>query len=463
MNKAGSSTVPPRWAHSFRNARTAAFAISTLIALLVTLVIAQPVAQAAPPENPKDQGPIQVNLGPGAQPIPEDLNYVWSFVLADANSGEILAMKDPDRKLPQASTLKVLTALTTMPHLDPHSTYYGTKQDEEAEGMKAGVKAGASYSVDDLFHGLLMPSGNDAASAIANANGGWDRTIAAMNAEAQRVGADNTVAKNPSGLDEQGQHSTARDLTTIFRNAMQIPDFVNTMSVKRYEFPGPPVDQSDNNSDRTVRGTYPIWTSNRLLLNDHEGALGGKTGFTSQAGRTFVAATQREGRTLVLSLMRAARSTERLSEQLLTWGFANADKVTPVGSLPEVAPRVPSQSLPAVQLNADGSPKPDQQSAIDDLAVANEGKTVQAAAQTTGSELGSGLLSALFKPVLWLATLMLLVVAVLRLRVMLIAARRGSGNSSARRQVDLRPHDGGAYADDSRSSTQTRDRSSTYQ
>lgn len=441
MNKAGSSAMPVVWVRYFRNARIAALVISTLIAFTAALVIAPPSAQAAGPENPSSQPDIQVNLGPNAEPIPEDLNYVWSFVLADANSGEILAMKDPDRKLPQASTLKVLTALTTMPHLDPHSTYYGTKQDEDAEGMKAGVKAGASYSVDDLYHGLLMPSGNDAASAIANANGGWKQTIAAMNAEAQRVGATNTVAKNPSGLDEQGQHSTARDLTTIFRNAMQIPDFLNTMAVKRYEFPGPPVDATDKNSDRTVRGTYPIWTSNRLLLNDHEGSLGGKTGFTSQAGRTFVAATQRGGRTLVMSLMRAARSTERLSEQLLTWGFANADKVTPVGSLPEVAPRLPSQSLAAVQLNADGTPKADQQSAIDNLAVANEGKTVQAAAQTTGSELGSGLLSALFKPVLWLATLALLAVAVLRLRVMLIAARRGSGSSPARRHVDLRSHD----------------------
>lgn len=428
--------------NAIRSVRAAALATLALMTLLASLLVFPTTqAHAAPPENPNEQGPIQVNPGPNAEPFPKDLNYVWSFVLADANSGEILAQKDPDRQLPQASTLKVLTALTTMPHLDPHSTYYGTKQDEEAEGMKAGVKAGASYSVDDLYHGLLMPSGNDAASAIANANGGWDKTIAAMNAEAQRVGATSTVAKTPSGLDAPGQHSTARDLVTIFRNAMQVPSFLDTMSVKRYEFPGPPVDTKDKDSDRAVRGTYPIWTSNRLLLNDHEGSLGGKTGFTSQAGRTFVAATQRGGRTLVISLMRAARSTERLSEQLLTWGFANADKVTPVGSLPEVAPRIPSQSLPAVQLNPDGTAKPDQQAAIDNLAVANEGKTVQAAAQTTGSELGSGLLSALFKPVLWLAALMLLAVAVLRLRVMILQARRGSSSAVTSRQVDLRSRD----------------------
>ena len=452
--------------------RAIAVVAVTLLGLLAALGMS-PGAQALPPENPNQQGPIQANLGPDAQPVPKNLNYAWSFVLADANSGEILAMKDPDRELAQASTLKVLTALTTMPHLDPHSTYYGTKQDAEAEGMRAGINAGDSYSVDDLFHGMLMPSGNDAASAVANANGGWKQTIEAMNTEAKRVGANHTVAKTPSGLDEPGQHSSARDLVTIFRNAMQIPEFGQVMSVKRYEFPSPSAgsSQSSNSNSKSVssdgfsedsdesstsnttsnttsnsssdsgnstRGTYPIWTSNRLLLNDHPGALGGKTGFTSQAGRTFVAATERNGRTLILSLMRSARSTELVSEQLLDWGFANADKVTPVGSLPELAPRLPSQALPAVQLNPDGSPKPDQQTAIDNLATANEGKTMNSVAQATGTAMGSSLLSNLFRPVLWLAALALLAVAVLRLRVMVLEARRGPGPNEGPSNIDLR-------------------------
>lgn len=393
-------------------------------------------SQTIPPSF-EGQGPIEVNYGADAQSLPRDLKYVWSFVIADADTGQILAMKDPDRQLPQASTLKVLTALTTMPHLDRTSTYYGTTQDETMEGSKVGVKPGSTYSVDDLYHGMLMPSGNDAASGVANANGGWKPTIAAMNAEAQRVGATNTVAKTPNGLDEPGQHSTARDLVTIFRNAMQIPTFADVVSVKKYTFPGPQTDE--NGKPVKTRGSYPIWTTNRLLLNDYPGSIGGKTGFTSQAGRTFVAGAQRGGRTLMISLMRSARSTEVEAEKLLTWGFDNANKVTPVGTLPEIAPRLPEQNIPAVQLQDNGTPRAGQETTIEDLTAANEGKTLQSVAQATGADLGSGLISNLYKPLLWLFTFVLLAVAVLRIRVMVLAAQRGSGSASKPgSHIDLR-------------------------
>ena len=157
--------------------------------------------------------------------------------------------------------------------------------------------------------------------------------------------ADDTVVKNPSGLDADGQLTSAYDLALIARAAMQLEDFRTVTASVSYDFPGRPAGKGKK------RPTYKIYTQNRLLLHGFDGAVGGKTGYTTLAGRTFWGAAERDGHVLAVTLLQVRDRTETAAKALLTWGFANRTKVTPVGTL--VGPRpeggesvAPSPSAP---------------------------------------------------------------------------------------------------------------------
>lgn len=263
-----------------------------------------------------------VNLGAGADPLPEVWAATW--VLADAETGEVLAHKGAHVPRAPASTLKMLTALTVMPQTSLGQTYVATQRAAGIYGSKVGLRPGKSYTMRQLWNAVFLPSANDAAIAVAEANGGVRRTVRQMNAVAAALGAASTVAKNTNGLDAPGQVSSAYDLALIARAGLKRPDFAGFASRARARFP-----------DVRGSGTHRIYTTNRMLLNGWPGAIGVKTGFTSQAGRTFVGAATRDGRTLIVSLMGIKETTEGASTKLLSWGFRNADRVTPVGVLVE--------------------------------------------------------------------------------------------------------------------------------
>ena len=218
-----------------------------------------------------------VKAAEGASALPNVATKGW--VLADMDSGEILAMQDPDRKLRPASTLKLLTALTVAPRLAPEQPYRAVKADEVAEGNRVVLYNGLTYKVSDLLHAALLPSANDAAQALARANGGIDVTVEQMNAEAARLGAKNTTVKNPSGLDADGQFTTAYDLALIGRAAFANPEIASYLKLRSVEFPG--------KREGGKRVIYPIYNHNRTVNDGFEGSLGGKSGFTSQARRTY--------------------------------------------------------------------------------------------------------------------------------------------------------------------------------
>jgi len=245
--------------------------------------------------------------------------------------------------------MKTLTALTLVDRLRLDSQYRVSKADTEAEGSRVGIKAGSQYQVSDLFNGMLMPSGNDAANALASAYGGMERTTEAMNAEAQRLGAEQTVAKNTSGLDEPGQMSSAYDLALIMRESLKSPELRRMYLQHDVQFPAE--EPTDPNEERK---TIKIWTENRLVLNYHDGAIAGKTGFTSQAGRTFVGAMERDGRTLIVAVMRSAESTERAVTRVFDWTFANYDKLEPVDQLVDPGPKPEVAAQPAVTYDEGG-------------------------------------------------------------------------------------------------------------
>ncbi|MGD9954946.1 MAG: D-alanyl-D-alanine carboxypeptidase family protein, partial [Candidatus Nanopelagicales bacterium] len=236
------------------------------------------------------------------------------------------------RKGRPASTMKTLTALTLMPALKKDAKHTATYAEASADGGRVGIVPDATYTNWDLWHGLLLPSGNDAAAALAGSYGGMKKTVADMQAVAVSLQANDTVVKNPSGLDADGQVTSAYDLALIARAAMQLEDFREVTASVSYDFPGRPAGKNKK------RPTYKIYTQNRLLLHGFDGAVGGKTGYTTLAGRTFWGAAERNGHVLAVTLLQVRDRTETAAKALLEWGFANRTKVTPVGTLVEPLP-----------------------------------------------------------------------------------------------------------------------------
>jgi D-alanyl-D-alanine carboxypeptidase (penicillin-binding protein 5/6) len=290
---------------------------------------------------------------PGGAPSPPKLSAI-SWVVADLDTGAVLGACDPHLRRRPASVQKLLLAATVLPKLAPEQVVEATGEDLAlpADSSAVGMIVGGHYPVSTLWCGLLLQSGNDTANALARVgggDGGVPATIAAMNAEAHRLGADDTHAVTPSGLDADDQFSSAYDLALIARADFAMPDFVRYDTTPRMQWPAQP--------PRDPKG-FQIQNENKLLTS-YEGAMGGKTGFTDQARHTYVGAAQRNGRRLVVTLMGAEIVPGRGWQQgamLLDWGFAlpaGAD----VGQLvtPEQAARLHSPPPPATATEPPGS------------------------------------------------------------------------------------------------------------
>jgi D-alanyl-D-alanine carboxypeptidase (penicillin-binding protein 5/6) len=260
--------------------------------------------------------------------------YDLSYVIADLDSGEILAAKSPHEWLRPASTLKTLTALTLMPRLDPKKVVVATRDAQEAAGSRVGIIAGNPYPVGSLFDAMLMFSANDAVYALADAAGGYAQTVTLMNQTAREIGAFDTVVVDPSGLDEGDQRSSAYDLALIARQAMKIRAFRATIVKRDAVFPG--------GKDQSGKVWKPFHMYNiNDLLSHYPGAIGVKPGRTNLAQHTFIGAATRAGRTLLVAQMGSVSGSWKPTAALLDWGFANADRVTPVGRLVD-----PGQAAP---------------------------------------------------------------------------------------------------------------------
>jgi len=308
-----------------------------------------PAASAEPIGGPLLTGyDTIVDRGPDATRLPDVPVSAW--VLADLDTGAILAAKAPHVQRPPASVLKTLTILTLSERLDPNLVYTTTYDDVAVEGSRVGLVEEATYTVRDLMFGLMMQSGNDCASALANANGGMELTVSQMNAEAQRLQAYDTVAMNASGLPAEGQVTSAYDLALIAREALSRPDiyeYVNTRVIE--DFPGYMPEKPGD-----PRPTMAIATQNPLFIQGYEGAIGFKTGWTTEAGRTFVGAAERGDTSLVVVLLNVEGEIYDSASALLDWGFENVSTVTPVGYLVDpVKPAVdgadPSMDLASPQ------------------------------------------------------------------------------------------------------------------
>jgi serine-type D-Ala-D-Ala carboxypeptidase (penicillin-binding protein 5/6) len=261
-----------------------------------------------------------------------------AFVVADASTGQVLAAKDPHGWYRPASTLKMLTAVALIPLLNPDATVVASKQATSTVPNVVGLVAGRAYKISDLFTALLTISANDAAIALTQATGSFGEGMAAINAEARHLQADDTAAVDPNGLDAPGQHTSAYDLALIARQALKLPAFLKydqTMSARFVV---------------ARRKAVQLYNQNSLLTT-YPGAVGGKIGWTSAAGATYVGMATRHGVTLIVTLLHCPALTEiTAAEKLLNWGFAADGKVTPVGTL--VGPALPPAASPAARASA---------------------------------------------------------------------------------------------------------------
>jgi len=257
-----------------------------------------------------------------------------AFVVADAGTGQVLAAKDPHGWYRPASTLKMLTAVTLIPLLNPDSTVVATKLATSTVPNVVGLVAGRAYKISDLFTALLTISANDAAIALTQATGSFGAGMSLINAEARHLQADDTVAVDPNGLDAPGQHTSAYDLALIARQALKLPAF------DKY-------DQTRSARFVIARHKAVELYNQNSLLTSYPGAIGGKIGWTSAAGATYVGMATRHGVTLIVTLLHCPALSEVASaESLLNWGFSADGKVGPVGTL--VGPVQPPAPKPSV-------------------------------------------------------------------------------------------------------------------
>jgi len=253
-----------------------------------------------------------------------------AWVIADAGTGQVLAAKDPHGWYRPASTLKVLTAISLIPVLNPNATVVASKQATTVSPNIVGLLAGHAYKVSDLFTALLTISANDAAMALAQAAGSLSQGMADINAEARRLQADDTVAVTPNGLDAPGQHTSAYDLALFARQGLRMPAFLK-------------YDQTTGGLFRiSQKKSVGLWNQNTLLAT-YPGAIGGKIGWTSAAGATYVGMARRHGVTLIVTLLHCPALTEiNAGKSLLNWGFAVDGTVRPVGTLVSARPQPPA-------------------------------------------------------------------------------------------------------------------------
>ncbi|WP_349876873.1 serine hydrolase [Micromonospora sp. HUAS YX12] len=279
----------------------------------------RPTPPATTPEQAAVGGEALAGTGlvtpPGSPAPPAVTATTW--LVADLDTGAVLGACGPHVPGTPASTQKLLLAATMLSRLNPRQVAVATRADLDIEpGSSAvGLLVGGRYTVETLWLGLLLQSGNDAANMLARLGAGSAQAgVAEMNEQARRLGAGQTHAVTPSGLDGPGQFTSAYDLALIARACFADAAFRRYALTERTQIPAQPA---------LKKGGFQIQNENQLIYR-YPGALGGKTGFTELARHSYVGAAQRGGRRLVVTLLGAEARPIRgwqQGAQLLDWGF----------------------------------------------------------------------------------------------------------------------------------------------
>lgn len=279
-------------------------------------------AFAEPTENPTDI--IQENTML-AWPQAPDINGE-SAILMDADTCAVLYAKNPHEKHYPASITKIMTGLLAIEHLSLNDTI--TYTDEilyslPSDAAKLGLLSGETTTIQDALYALLLRSANETAVGLAVKTSGSEAAFAQLMTErAKECGAENTNFCNATGLHDDNHYTSAYDMAMITKTAMQNSEFSTVWKSEKYILN--PTNKSES---------YRIWNRHFMLLSSSEHyypyAIGGKTGYTDEAGRTLVTAAQKDGKTLISVILKSDDAhIFSDTKSLFEYGFQNFKKAS---------------------------------------------------------------------------------------------------------------------------------------
>lgn len=217
-----------------------------------------------------------------------------SAILIDAQTGKVIYEKNADRKMPMASTTKIMTAICTLENINSNVPITVNSDAAGIEGSSVYLSPGERITIKELLCAMLLNSGNDAATALAlEVGGSIDGFAKIMNKTAKKIGTVATNFTNPSGLYEENHYTTARDLAKIAAYAMENPLIRWMVSTKEMKI-----------SNGEKGGARFLKNHNKLLWQ-YEGCTGIKTGYTKKCGRCLVSSAKRNGKELIAVTLNA--------------------------------------------------------------------------------------------------------------------------------------------------------------
>lgn len=335
-------------------------AVALTIAL--TLVFALP-ATAAPfvfPVIDQDGFPVDT--------VPPSVTAA-SWILFDESTDMVLAEWDADTRRPMASITKIMTVMLALENGDVDESVVVSEAAAGQGGQEMNLVAGETVTLGALVRAAMVRSGNDAAASIAEHIGGSiEGFVNMMNERAAELGLDNTHFVNPNGLDASGHYSSPRDMLTLSRQAMSMPEFEELARSRALVFPDTP-----NGEQRSA-------TNTNRILNSYEGVIGVKTGETPNAGLTYVGAAERDGRRLYTVVFRSVGERAHFADAiaLYNWGFQE------LGIQGTLALGIPYEP---VSERVDGSPLQVEANVEALLHTAAQGVTANPPSPTGGQEL----------------------------------------------------------------------------
>ena len=227
-----------------------------------------------------------------ATPAKPNVNAV-SMILMDSANGEIPYSKNARAIMAPASTTKIMTAVLTLENLDLDKVVTIHPRAASREGTSMDLSANEQTTVRELLYGLMLVSGNDAATALAETlSGTEDKFAQLMTEKARSLGMKNTVFKNASGLPVIGHYTTAYDMALLTRYALKVPGFAKVVSTKFKNFPS------------TKQTTSRQLKNHNKLLWRYPYATGVKTGYTINAGGCLVSSATHNGKTLITVVLK---------------------------------------------------------------------------------------------------------------------------------------------------------------
>ncbi|MDF2720540.1 MAG: peptidase [Paenibacillus sp.] len=294
--------------------RKRTIALRLLVAALIALLIAPTMLQAAPASVPTN---------------------AESAALIDVASGRLIVSKNGDKQMRIASLTKIMTAIVAIEYGKLSDQVVVSGKAAGKEGSSIYLKAGEQMSLENMLYGLMLRSGNDAATAIAEHVGGsLEGFVHLMNEKAAQIGMAHSQFKNPSGLDEEGHYSTANDMAALTAYALRNTVFRTIVKTKTKSAPNP-------NESWDYR-----WTNKNKMLSIYDGADGVKTGYTKLAKRCLVSSATQNGQQLAVVTLNDPDDWLD-HRKLLDYGFRNfpLDYVVQKGDKIEQMPIVVGRSF----------------------------------------------------------------------------------------------------------------------